>query len=143
MFALTPYTRNRISYYDPFRDLDRIEKEFFGKNELTTFKTDIKDTGKEYQLIADLPGFKKEDIKIDINGEVLSISAERKEEKNEKDEEGKYIYRERSFGSYSRSFDISSIEAKDIQAAYTDGVLTLTLPKKEEKLPETRHLEIH
>ena len=87
MFGLTPYTRrnNTPAYYDPFRDLENFEKNFFGSGELPTFKTDIRDTGDAYELEADLPGFQKENIKIDIEGEQLTIRAERKGDRAEKD----------------------------------------------------------
>lgn len=144
MFGLTPYTRrnNTPAYYDPFRDLENFEKNFFGSGELPTFKTDIRDTGDAYELEADLPGFQKKNIKIDIEGEQLTIRAERKGDREEKDKKGNYVYRERSFGTYSRSFDISGVRTQDISAKYNDGVLTLTLPKLQETKPETRRLEI-
>ena len=144
MFGLTPYTRrNNVAYYDPFRELENFEKAFFGSGEMPTFKTDIRDAGKAFELEADLPGFKKEDIKIDIHGDRLTISAERKNENDEKDDTGNYVYRERSYGAYSRSFDLTGIRAEDITASYTDGVLKLELPKQEETKPEPRRLEIH
>lgn len=140
MFGLTPYMyRNHTPYADAFREL---EKGFFRSGEFSAFNTDVKDNGKAFELIADLPGFRKEDIKIDVKGDVLSIRAERKEEKSESSEEGKYVFRERSYGSYARSFDISSIDTKGIKASYSDGVLHLDLPKKEELVPEERKIEI-
>ena len=93
-------------------------------------------------LEADLPGMKKEDIHIDIDGDRLSISAERSAVKEEKDENGGYVRCERSYGSFSRSFDISGIRGEDISAAYADGVLTLTLPKQARTVPASRRLEI-
>ena len=86
MFGLTPYTRrnNTPAYYDPFRYLENFEKNFFGSGELPTFKTDIRDTGDAYELEADLPGFQKENIKIDIEGEQLKIRAERKGDREER-----------------------------------------------------------
>ena len=85
MFDLKPYERkNQVSSYNPFRDMDAFERNFFsnpfgffGSNMLAEFKTDITDNGNEYLLEADLPGFKKEDIKLDINGDVLTVQAER------------------------------------------------------------------
>ena len=144
MFGLTPYTRrnNTPAYYDPFRDLENFEKNFFGSGELPTFKTDIRDTGDAYELEADLPGFQKENIKIDIEGEQLTIRAERKGDREEKDKKGNYVRRERSYGSFSRSFDVSGIDVSAIKASYQDGVLKLVLPKKEEIVPAARRLEI-
>ncbi|MBR2589627.1 MAG: Hsp20/alpha crystallin family protein [Clostridia bacterium] len=138
MFELTPFVRrNSISPF--FRDFD---EDFFKLPQVRDFKTDIKDMGNEIRLEADLPGVKKENIKIDIENKFLTISAERKEEKEEKDEKGNFLRRERSYGSFSRSFDISGIKTEDITAKYEDGVLTLTLPKKDKELPEKRTLEI-
>ena len=93
-------------------------------------------------LEADLPGFKKEDISVDIEGETLTIRAERTEEKEEKDGKGNFVKRERSYGSFSRSFDMTGIRTEDVSAAYENGVLKLTLPKKQETLPTSRRLEI-
>ena len=143
MFGLTPYERkNSAMTYDPFKAFENFEREFFKTNGLAEFKTDIRDNGKEYELEADLPGFKKEDINIELDDTYLTIQAERKSETEEKDKKGNYVYRERSFGTYSRSFDISGVRTQDISAKYNDGVLTLTLPKLQETKPETRRLEI-
>ena len=143
MFELTPFTRSRgMDLYRPFRDLEDLERSFFSGNTPGLFKTDIRDSGDAYVLEADLPGMKKEDIHIDIDGDRLSISAERSAVKEEKDENGGYVRCERSYGSFSRSFDISGIRGEDISAAYADGVLTLTLPKQARTVPASRRLEI-
>ena len=89
-----------------------------------------------------MPGFNKEDIKIDVNGSVLTLCAEHKSENDEKNKNGEYIRRERSYGSYCRSFDISNIDESAIEAEYTNGVLKVTLPKKAEQQPETKRIEI-
>lgn len=141
MFELMPFTRNHgVDLYHPFRDLEEMERNFFSTSGAAAFKTDIRDTGDTYLLEADLPGMKKEDIHIDIDGDRLSISAERNAVKEEK-EDG-YIRCERSYGSFSRSFDISGIRAGEITAAYEDGVLKLTLPKQTKTVPASRRLEI-
>ena len=119
-----------------------MERNLFSSNGAAAFKTDIRDAGDAYVLEADLPGMKKEDIHIDIDGERLSISAERCAVKEEKDENGGYIRCERSYGAFSRSFDISGIRAEEISAAYEDGVLKLTLPKQVKAIPASRRLEI-
>ena len=72
----------------------------------------------------------------------LSISAQRNASREEKDDKGNYIRCERSYGSFSRSFDISSVQAEGITAAYDNGVLTLTMPKKDQTVPTSRRLEI-
>ena len=141
MFELMPFTRGHgVDLYNPFRDLEELERSLFSNSGTTAFRTDIRDAGDAYLLEADLPGMKKEDIHIDIEGDRLSISAERSAVREEKNDE--YIRCERSYGSFSRSFDISGIRAGDISAAYEDGVLKLTLPKQVQRAPESRRLEI-
>ena len=115
---------------------------FFDAASLDEFKTDIKDEGDHYELEADLPGFEKKDIKLDINGDVLTVNAERHSEHEEKDKKGKYVRCERSYGSYSRQFDLSGVDAEKITAKYENGVLKLTMPKKTETLTKSHHLEI-
>lgn len=150
MFDLKPYERkNNVSSYNPFRDMEDFERNFFsnpfgffGPNSLAEFKTDITDNGNEYVLEADLPGFKKEDIKLDINGDVLTVQAERHSEHEDKDKKNKYVRCERSYGLYSRQFDVSEIDTENIKAKYEDGVLKLTLPKKTEVSSSPKRVEI-
>jgi HSP20 family protein len=144
MFELIPFDRrnHRVSVYDPFRAFDEMERAFFGSQQpaVLSFRTDVTDTGDSYKLEAELPGFKKDDIKIDIENDCLTISAERKADN--KEEKDNYIKRERFYGSFSRSFDVSGINVDGIEAAYNDGVLTVTLPKKAAEIPASRRLEI-
>jgi len=139
---LIPYSNSKLSFFNPFYDFDEIEKRFFGNSSLSHFKTDIRDNETEYVLEADLPGFKKEDIKIEINDDTLSIHAQRHSDFEKKDEQGNYIRCERSYGSYSRSFNTSGIDTDKISASYTDGVLKLTMPKMKELPKTSRRLEI-
>ena len=145
MFELIPFDRrgNRISAYDPFRMLDDMERSFFGGGShpaMASFRTDVTDTGDAFVLDAELPGFKKEDIKIDVENDCLTITAERKADEEEKQKN--FIKRERFYGSFSRSFDVSGVNVDGIEAAYNDGILKLTMPKKVETVPPTRRLEI-
>ena len=129
--------------YDPFRAFDEMERSIFSNDRnsvVSAFRTDVVDTGDAYKLDAELPGFNKDDIKIDVENDVLTISAERKLENDEN--KHNFVKRERFYGSYSRSFDVSGIEVDRIEAAYNDGVLTLTMPKKVETAPASRRLEI-
>lgn len=148
MFEIIPFThRNHVANYNPFKDLDDLQKAFFGDNffgrpAMEPFRTDIKETEKEYVLEADLPGFEKKDIHIDINDDYLTIQAERHSGHEDQDEKKNYVRCERSYGSYSRSFDISGVDADKIAAKYDNGVLTLTMPKKEPVQPATRQLTI-
>lgn len=152
MYELRPYTHHNHpcrpnpnrTVFDPFRDLEELEKRFFGRPfdfpRLPDFKTDIRETDGGYTLEADLPGCEKKDIHLELNGELLTIRAER----HSQAEEGKdgYLRCERSYGSYRRDFDVSAIDVENITAKYDNGVLQVTLPKKEKALPETRELEI-
>ncbi|MBQ5406075.1 MAG: Hsp20/alpha crystallin family protein [Oscillospiraceae bacterium] len=143
MFELIPFGGRRVSVYDPFRAFDEMERSIFSNDRnsvVSAFRTDVVDTGDAYKLDAELPGFNKDDIKIDVENDVLTISAERKLENDEN--KHNFVKRERFYGSYSRSFDVSGIEVDRIEAAYNDGVLTLTMPKKVETAPASRRLEI-
>lgn len=144
MFELIPIDRHmrRAAGYDPFRDFEEIERNFFGgaSSALAGFRTDVSDTGEAYKLECELPGFKKEDIQINIENDCLTISAERRS--NEEDKKTNFIKRERVYGSFTRSFDVSGVDVDAIEASYNDGVLTVTLPKRAELLPVSRKLEI-
>ncbi len=98
-------------------------------------RTDVIEKDNCYQLEAELPGFNKEDIKIDLKNDTLTITAAHNENKDEKDENGKYIRRERRSSSYQRSFHVEGLKPEDIIAQYRNGVLTVNLPKKE-AIPE-------
>ena len=142
MFELIPFDRrmHRVSNYDPFREMD----EFFNnttRNVTNPFATDVIDNGDSFELNAELPGFKKEDINLSIENDCLTISAERKLNKEEK--VPNFIKRERFYGSYSRSFDLTGIDVDKISAAYVDGVLKLTLPKETEEVPVSRSIKIN
>lgn len=142
MFELTPFGYRRVSAYNPFRELEEMSRSLWNGSELSAFRTDIKKQDGNYILEAELPGFKKEDISIDIDKDCLTISAERKSEENEEDKDNGFIRRERYYGAYSRSFNIKGIDADAISASYNDGVLTLTMPEKTPEIPAARRLEI-
>ena len=126
MFGMIPFDRRDSSLFDM---LDNFERNFFGtsSNTASSFRTDIRDEGDKFVLEAELPGFKKEDIKLDLKDGILTISAQHTEENEEK--KNSYIRRERRYGSFSRSFDVSGIQEDHITAAYNNGVLELTLPR--------------
>ena len=128
--------------------MDQAMNNLWGGNSLKTvaaMKTDVIEEDKDYKLEAELPGFKKEDIHIDLKNGALTISAIHDESKDEKNAEGKYIRRERSTASYERSFRIDeNLKPEDISAKYENGVLTVVVPKKE-SLPqkeEPKQIEI-
>ena len=143
MFELIPFDRHtcNMTSFDPFRMFDEMDRHFFANAPaVSAFRTDVLDTGDAFKLEAELPGFKKEDIKIDIENDCLTISAVRSAEN--KEEKENYVKRERAYGAFTRSFDVSGIKVDDIEASYTDGVLTVTLPKKAAEVPASRRLEI-
>lgn len=118
---------------------DLFNAPFFTRNEPNMMKTDIKENDGGYELAVDLPGIKKEDIKAELNDGYLTITAENNSSKDEKDEKGKYIRRERYTGSYSRSFYVGDgLTEQDIKAKFENGTLTLAIPKKE-TLPEKQN----
>lgn len=143
MFGLMNSPRSRgDGMLNPFQELENMTNSFFGRGPKFPFDLDVKDLGDAFQLEADLPGMKKEDLHVDLDGDYLTISAQRREEHDEKDESGNYIRRERSYGSFRRTFDVSSVDTEQISASYRDGVLSLRLPKKESSQSTLRHLEI-
>ena len=139
MFGMIPFARHDDNVFDLF---DNFERSFFGDNSPSTFRTDIRDEGDKFVLEAELPGFKKEDIKLDLKDGILTVSAQHSESSEEKDKKGSYIRRERRYGSFARKFDVSGIQEDGITAAYNNGVLSLTLPKAQPVVPAARQIEI-
>lgn len=147
MFELRPYRKNNnVSFYNPFHEIENWEKSFwtdpFSRNALAEFKTDITDEGDHFLLEADMPGFDKKDIHIDVSADSLTLRAERLTKRKTEEKKERYVCSERSYGSYSRTFDITGIDAAGIRARYANGVLSLTLPKQTEKQPQTQSVEI-
>ena len=142
MFEMMPFARRTVTNYNPCSVLEAIERNFFRSNSLAEFKTDIQDKGDHYELAADLPGFKKEDISLNLDGDTLTITAVRHSEWEDKDKQGNFVRCERSYGSYSRSYDMTGIDTERIRAAYDNGVLTLELPKKAPSAPVSHRIEI-
>ena len=140
MFGLTPFERKSFDLFNAFHD---FERDFFGEErQVNSCRTDIRDEGERFVLEAELPGFDKKDIKLDVDGGFLTLSAEHSSENSEKDKEGRYVRRERSYGSYRRSFDLSGINSEQIDAEYKNGILFVNLPKKAITAPESKRLEI-
>jgi len=144
MFELIPFERtmrNLNSFY-PFRQMEEMQRIILSANTASSlFRTDVKDMGEAYRLEAELPGFSKDDINISIEDERMTISVERKQDNSE--DKPNYLRRERFYGSYSRSFDLSGIDAEKISASYNDGILSLELPKQAPVVPASRRLEIN
>lgn len=141
MFGMVPFEYRDRNLFDAF---DAFERNFFQNSrvDLPEFRTDIRDTGDKYVLEAELPGFNKEDISLDLKDGILTIHAQHTTNNDQKDNNGSYIRRERRYGSFRRSFDITGIDENAITAAYHDGVLELSLPKAQEIIPESKKILI-
>ena len=139
MFGMLPFERSDDNLFDTF---DNFTRNFFRDSNTTlpAFRTDIREEGDKYVLEAELPGFDKGDIKLDVKDGILTISAEHSAEQNAG--KGNYVRRERRYGSFSRSFDISGIDEAGITAAYRNGILELDLPKAVPVVPESRRISI-
>ena len=137
---MIPRKRNE---FDLFRDLFEGD-ELFPKRESSIMKTDIKEKKDKYVIEMDLPGYEKENIKISLKEGYLEVSAEVNREENN-DENERVVHKERYYGHCARSFYIGEqITEEDIHAEFKNGMLKITIPKKEEKkeLPEAKHIVI-
>lgn len=135
--------------YDLFEDFDRNffgrRNPLFGHHEKNLMKTDIRDEKDHYEMMVDLPGFKKDEIQLSLQDGYLTISAEKGLDKDENDKNGNLIRQERYSGALSRSYYIGeSITEDEVKAKFEDGVLSIVIPKKEEKeeLPASNHIMI-
>lgn len=123
--------------FDDFME-DAFKSPIFGHREKNLMKTDIKEADSGYELDMDLPGFKKEEIQIELRDGYVTISAQRAMEKNEKDEKtGRYVRQERYSGACSRSFYVGKdVKQEDMKARFEDGILHLEFPKTDYKRVE-------
>lgn len=133
MFDMVPFTARYANprTWDPF-------KEFFG-TVVRSAATDIRETNEAFQIETELPGYDKSEISVSVKEGVLSIKAEHNGEKTSDDG---YLRRERTWETVERSFEVSGVDTGAISAAYTNGVLTVTLPKLPEVIPEQHQIEI-
>ena len=129
---------------DMMRPMHSMEKALYGKHARAIMKTDVRETDNSYELDVDLPGFKKDEINVEIADGYLTIQASKGLDKDQQDKDGKYIRQERYAGSCSRSFYIGEdVPAEDISAKYEDGILRLSVPKADQKeLPKTSTIAI-
>ncbi|WP_159888539.1 Hsp20/alpha crystallin family protein [Paenibacillus puerhi] len=146
MFDLVPFRRRNE---DLFGQMLKSFNEAFDQELLAplhsntrSFRTDIRETDKGYLIEAELPGFTKEDIEIDVQDKYLTIRAKRNQVDEEKDENGKIIRSERHYGEFARQFYVEGIEEDGIKAKLQDGVLKLDIPKKEKKEPTNKRIGI-
>ena len=132
--------RRKYDFFDDF-----FKDPFFDTGDSSIMKTDIKEKDNNYELEVDLPGYKKEDIKMHMEDGYLVINAKTNKENNEKDKDGKYIRKERFFGECSRSFYLGNdIKEEDIKANFNNGTLSIEVPKKTqiEKEQEKKYIDI-
>lgn len=144
MHYMTPFERTG---YDLFHSMRDWENEFFGSDktaaQLRSCKTDIRDTGENYIMEAELPGFTKEEIKLDVQDDVLTLTAVHKEKtEEEKAKDGTYLRKERSRCSYQQKLDLSGIDVEHLEASYENGILTLKMPKKKPQIPASKRIAI-
>ena len=111
----------------------------YGKHAKNLMKTDVRETKNSYEVDVDLPGFKKDEIKLELDNGYLTISAAKGLDKDETDKEtGKYIRRERYAGNLSRSFYIGDVKQEDVKAAFKNGILSISVPKEDKKAKEEK-----
>ena len=129
----------------PFRGFEKdVDRTLYGKHAARVMKTDLKEHENGYELTVDLPGFKKDQIELQLQNGYLTINAAKGVEKEEKNEKGRLIHQERYTGSMTRSFFVGeNVTEEDVKAKFEDGVLTLEFPKEEQKkLPERKTIQI-
>lgn len=133
-------------FTDPFGMMNpaRTDETLYGKHARNMMKTDVREKEDTYELDIDLPGFKKEEISVDLKNGYLTIGATKGLDKDEQDKNGKYIRRERYAGVMSRSFYVgNAVRPEDIGAKYEDGILKLSVPKAPKKeLPQSTSVAI-
>ena len=145
MFGLTPFNsrRNGMIRRNDFWDIRDFMDSFFNDpffQGSSGIRDDIRETDKEYIVDAEIPGVNKDDIKVELVDDVLTISVERNEQINEEREN--YIRRERRYGSCSRSFYVENVKNDGVKAKYDNGILTITLPKQEYGKKNGKRIEI-
>ena len=145
--TLVKWTPSPLSIFD---EMNRMVRNVFNddwnlpvyRDSIWNPAVDVKENEGSFVLTADIPGLSKKDVKISINNRVLNLHGERKEEKE--NEDGKFYYRERHIGSFSRSFQLPETVNEDgIQASFRNGVLSIELPKLEESLPKDLEIKIN
>ncbi|MDY0316933.1 MAG: Hsp20/alpha crystallin family protein [Acholeplasmatales bacterium] len=135
---LSLYRKNR-SFFDDFFNDFRMVTPNTGN---TLMKTDITETENSYRLAVELPGYDKDDIKVSIEDGYLLIEAEKKIENDEKDNNDKFLRRERYYGSMKRSYYVGDVEIDAIKGSFDKGILHLEIPRETKKIPEKKYLEL-
>ncbi len=130
-------------FFDDFARPMRMTSRFNSTNGI--MRTDVKESDAGYELDIDLPGCKKENVKAELKNGYLTINAETSQNNDQKDENGKYIRRERYYGTCSRSFYVGEeVQQEDIKARFEDGIMKVSVPKKEAKpvIEESKYIQI-
>ena len=139
-------------FFDDFYDMDRefnrfsreANKALYGRKARNLMKTDVREAGDSYELDIDLPGFKKDEINVQLDNGYLNISAAKGLDKDEEKKNSKYIRRERYAGAMSRSFYVGdNLTQQDIKAKFEDGILKISVPKKDvQQVAQNNHIAI-
>ena len=130
--------------FPDFRDIDRTERKLYGRHYDRMMRTDVHEHDDHYEVDIDLPGFKKDEITLELKDGYLLVSANKSLDNDKQDKKGKLVRQERYSGSMQRSFYVGeNITEDEIKASFKHGVLNLTIPKEEnEKLPEKKQILI-
>ena len=134
----TVFGENLMDVFDDFdrnlfRGFGNVDHALYGKHAQNVMKTDVKETDKGYEVDVDLPGFKKDEISLDLRDGYLTISAEKELDQDKESKKGRILRQERYTGSCSRSFYVGDVKPEEIKAKYESGVLTVLVPKEDVK----------
>ena len=132
-------------FSDPFEMMmPQSRNPLYGKHAKNLMKTDVRETENSFEVDMDLPGFKKDEVNLELKDGYLTVSADKALDKDKKDNEGRYIRQERWSGSCSRSFYVGdTVKPEDVHAKFENGILQIALPKQEQKkLPSTTAIAI-
>ena len=136
---------NDFPFFDDDRAMKNVEKQLYGHRADQVMKTDVKELDNGYEVTIDLPGFKKDEINATLQNGYMTISASKSLDKDEKQQDGTYLRRERYSGSMARSFYVGEgVKQEDIKAKFEDGILKIEVPKKEtaKAVPENNYIAI-
>ncbi len=139
---ITSRERDYFGLFDPLFD------DFFGfpamprRKELESMRTDVREEGGSYKIDIEMPGYKKEDINMDLENGYLTVTGKTEAVNDEKDNKGNYIRRERRYGSCTRSFYVGDIAEEDIDAKLENGILSISVPKENKKIEQKKRIEI-
>lgn len=138
-----PTKRDHDGFFDFLPSwFDEWGHNFFQNMNVQPFAADVQEQSDAYSVKIDLPGFSKDHIHLDFDQGVLTVGATREQETNERAQNGSFIRRERSSGSFARRFAFDNVDEQGIRATFKDGVLNITLPKREESRKDKKQITI-